>query len=278
MPSKNIDFWSLRANRNCSDAPGVPSADDLLLFSKYAEYLRSAQDSSGKSGLVLGCTLQIINWCRSNSLRTTVMDFSKSMVDVARSLHCDWEGLQIMIDDWLSTMQKEDSFCWAAGDGVVNVVGSGQKAILLFQQIRRLMLPGSLVIVRHFIRPDPTPSTEEIFAKLASGGIHSFSAFRHQMCQSMQSSFMDGIPTCKVRNAILQSEMFNGDPTNRFSWSSEQLMSLDLYAFEGVSRSYPTLAELHAITRTDFEVLDISYGNYEMAELCPTIVYQARAK
>jgi hypothetical protein len=204
------------------------------------------------------------------------MDFSKSAADILQKVHCDYDGLQVVTDDWLSTAQKGGAFCWAAGDGVVNAVGLGHNAVLLFRQIRRLTLPNSLFILRHFIRPVPTPSTDEVLKRLAAGKIQSFSAFRHQMCISRQKSFMEAVPTSTVRDAILESGVLERDQGNGISWTAEQQAALDSYALEGVSLCYPTLAELQKITRIDFEVLDIAYGVYEMAELYPTIVYKTR--
>jgi SAM-dependent methyltransferase len=206
------------------------------------------------------------------------MDFCEPIAQNLQSIHQDWEGLEIIIDDWLSTIQTSGSFCWAAGDGVINAIGSGCNAIQLCQQIYRLLLPGSLVIFRNLLRPFPTPTTEEVFESLAAGRIRNFGTFRHQVLQSLQPSFMEGIAIRKVRDLILGRGVLNGGLGDRVSWPEEQLRILDAYACEDASFCYPTLRELRSLTRADFEELDIRYGSYEMAECSPTIVYRTRRK
>ena len=277
MPSKDVEFWLKRSLKHSqADAPGAPGADDLRPFAEYSDHLRRAQEESGKPGLVLGATARIIDWCRNNNLRVTMMDFCEPLTQALRSSHKDWDGLEIAIDDWLSTTRLSGSFCWAAGDGVVNAVGSGRDAVRLMQQIHRLLLPGSLVILRNLLRPFPTPKTAEIFAKLRAGRIHSFSAFRHQLLQSLQPSFMDGSPTRAAYDVILKSGLLNDGLKERLCWPEEP--DLDYYAVAGAALCYPTLSELRALTNAGFEELSISHGDYEMYELSPTIICRTRIK
>jgi len=260
MGFKNIGFWLRRAEKKFRTLPpGMPSADDLRLYNKYAEFLRRSQAESGKPGLLLGCTPLIADWCRENGLRVAVMDYCEPL---ARSLG-DRE-LEIIVDDWLSTSYAGASFSWAAGDGIVNAVGSGRDSIGLFRQIHRLLLPGSLLILRNLLRPVPTPSTREIFEKYAAGGIRSLNALQHQISSSLQPSFMEGILTRETYRVISENRVV----------PPEQLASLDYYNLEGACLCYPTLAELQALASADFEQLDMDYGDYEMSALTPTLVYR----
>jgi len=278
MPS-GVDYWRMRAGGNYPpDAPGVPCADDLRLLTKYAEQLRRVQAESGKRGIVLGVTRQIVEWCRNNDLRVSVMDLCEPAARSLQLIHKDWDGLEVLVDDWLTTNCADHSFCWAAGDGVVNAVGSGRNAASLLRQVHRLLLPGSMAVLRHLLRPFPTPAADDVFAKLARGGIRNFSAFRHQVAQSLQPSFMDGISTCVARKAILESGVLDGKTQVPFGWPAEQLKRLDYWAAEGGSLCYPTLEELRALMNPDFEELDISCGAYEMAELSPTIACRTRCR
>ncbi len=272
-----IKFWALRKSRPGSNiVPGTPSVDDLQLPAKYEGQLRQAQIASGKTGLILGATRQTVDWCRSRNLRITLMDFSKPCAEIIRSAHPDWEGLRIIIDDWLSTAESDGSFCWAAGDGVVAALGSGRDAARFFQQLHRLLLPGSLAILRSFVRPFPTPSGTEILNRLKSGEIRSFSAFRIQFAHSFQRSFMDGVPTRDIYEAIVETGILDNNPEKRFSWTADQLAALDYWMIEGVRFCYPTLAELSELARPYLEEIDIGYGNYEAAALFPTIIYKNR--
>jgi hypothetical protein len=278
MPS-NVNFWLNRANRpGQADAPGLPCSDDLRLFEKFKEHLRRTHAGSEMTGLVLGATRQIADWCRKNDLSITVMDFCEPIVRDLQSSHLDWNGLEISVEDWLLTNRRSNSFCWAAGDGVVNAVGSGRNAIQLFRQIYRLLLPESFVFLRNLLRPSPTPTTSDVFAKFKAGQIRSFSAFRHQVSQSLQTSFMDGISTRVTRDVILSSGVLNSDNNDCFRRHDGKQSELDYYATEGGALCYPTLTELRSLTDANFEELDISYGSYEMAELVPTIVYRTRPK
>jgi hypothetical protein len=273
--SMNLGFWLARANRiGHITAPGEPSDEDLRIYLRYANHLRRLQTASGKSGLLLGGTPRIAEWCRQHALNITVMDFCAPLAQKLQLLHKDWGGLCTVIDDWLTTKQKTDSFCWAAGDGATNAVGSGRNVVRLFRQIRRLLEPGSIVILRHMVRPSPTPPIAEIVERAAGGHVRSLGALKHQVAQSLQSSFMEGIKLSEVRNAILAGGLLEHNADGHYPWSHEPLSALEYYAIEGASLCYPTLEELRNLTRSDFEELSISYGSYEMSELCPTIVYR----
>jgi len=275
----SLDFWRIRASNSYPAAPPeIPSDDDLRPFTKYAESLRRAQAASGKPGLVLGATRQTIDWCRDNGLRATVMDFCEIAAGNLESAYGDWDGLEIVLDNWLTTTHADSSFSWAAGDGVINAIGPGRNAIHFFRQVRRLLLPGSVAILRHMLRPFPAPATSEVFAQLAARRIRSFGAFRHQISQSLQSSFMNGVATRTVYSVLLESGVLDNDPKERFGWPADQLARLDYWALEDASLSYPTLEELRNLTDRGFEELDIFYGDYEMGDLSPTIVYRTRPR
>ena len=275
--SEKINYWSIRAHRpGAMTSPGMPCAEDLRPFAKYAPHLRQAQNTSEKQGLVVGATRQTVDWCRENGLRIAMMDFSEPFAQIIQSAHHDWEDLHIIIDDWLSSKEEDGSFCWAAGDCIIAASGSGREAVRLFQQIRRLLIPGSLVILRNFIRPHPTPTGAEIFARLEAGGFGSFSAFRIQLLQSLQRSFMEGVPTREACQLLARRGVLDKSHMERFSWSPAQLKALDSWEVEGVTLCYPTLDELRELARPYFEELEIGYGDYEMAELCPTMVYRTR--
>jgi hypothetical protein len=279
MASMIKEFWLARASRiGYLSVPGEPSDEDLRVYSRYAFPLQGAQAATRKSGLLLGVTQGIVDWCRKRALRITVMDFCAPLAQKLQSMHQDWDGLCTIIEDWLTTSQKDNSFCWAAGDGAVNAVGSGRNVATLFRQIHRLLLPGSIVIQRLMIRPSPTPDCGEILERAASGRIHGLGALKHQMAQSLQPSFMDGVQLCEVRNAILEGGLILHNSDGYYPWSHEPLSALDYCAIEGASLCYPTLEELRSLTQTDFEELSISYGSYEMAQLCPTIVYRTRTR
>jgi|WetSurSiteA1Bulk_404760.scaffolds.fasta_scaffold13784_2 hypothetical protein len=276
-PSAKSKYWSIRASRpKAAIPPGRPSLDDLQLFSKYAENLQNAQSASGKRGLVLGSTRQTLDWCRERGLRVAMMDFCDPIAQNIQSAHPDWQDLHIIIDDWLSTAEKDGAFCWAAGDGVIATLGQGRDAVRLFRQIYRLLLPGSLVILRNFIRPDPTPASADLFAKLETGEIRSSSAFRIQLAQSLQPSFAQGVATREVYRTLLESGVLEGSFREKHAWNDGQMTALDSYQTEEVFLCYPTLAELRSLADPFFEELDISYGSYEMAELCPTLLYRTR--
>jgi hypothetical protein len=272
-----IDYWSIRAQRpGATTPPGLASPQDLQPFSKYARELRHAQNASGKRGLILGSTRQTVDWCRENGLRVALMDFSEPSAGRILSAHRDWDDLDILIDDWLSTGEPDGSFCWAAGDGVVAASGSGREARRLFRQIQRLLIPGSIVILRHFVRPDPTPCASEIFARLEAGKIYSFSALRIRLAQALQGSFKDGIYTRDVCRVLDENGMLDEHCIERFGWDRSNVTALDSWKVEGVSLCYPTLEELRDLAHPFFQELEVHYGTYEMAELCPTIVYRTR--
>jgi hypothetical protein len=278
MPT-SLGFWRIRAGKEApSESPGMPCADDLRPFTNYLERLRRAQAASGKAGLVLGATRQTVDWCRDNGLRVTVMDFCESATLGLESSYKDRDGLEIVIDNWLTTAHPDHSFCWAAGDGAINAVGCGRNAIHLFRQVCRLLLPGSIVVLRDMLRPLPTPAAADVFAKLAKGQIRNFSAFRHRVAQSLQPSFMDGISTRTVYKVLLESGILDGNPRERFGRPAEQLRRMDYWELEDASLCYPTLEEVRDLTDSGFEELDICYGGYEMGDLSPTIVYQTRPR
>jgi hypothetical protein len=206
------------------------------------------------------------------------MDFCEPAARSLQSTCKDWDGLEVLVDDWLTTNRADHSFCWAAGDGAVNAVGSGRNAVRLLRQIHRLLLPGSMVIIRNMLRPFPAPAFEDVIANAAMGKIRNFSAFRHQVAQSLQPSFLDGVSTCVARKTILESGVLDGNSKAAGAWPAEQLKRLDYWAVEGGSLCYPTLGELRNLMGLDFEEMDISRGDYEMAELSPTVICRTRRR
>ena len=275
----NPEFWLARANRvGHSAVPGNPSEDDLQVYARYSEHLLRAQTASGKPGLILGATRPIVDWCKNQTLNIAVMDFCMPLAQKLQSAYQDWDGVCIIVDDWLAATQRDNSFCWAAGDGVINAVGSGRNVVQLLRQIRRVLEPGSMVILRHMVRPTQTPGVAEILERAAAGRIRTLGGLKHRVAQALQGCFMDGVMTCGIRSAILDSSLFRHDPDRRFPWSQESLSSLDYYVVEGASLCYPTLEELRCLTDADLEELSITYGNYEMSDLCPTIVYRLRGR
>jgi len=74
------------------EAPGTPCADDLQLYYENLQHLRCSEAKPGKSDLILGTTPQIIDWCRQNDLRTTVLHFYEVSVRRIKSSMREWPG------------------------------------------------------------------------------------------------------------------------------------------------------------------------------------------
>lgn len=139
-----------------------------------------------------------------------------------------------------------------------------------------LLARNGVLIVRSYIRPHITESLDALFDDLLATGRISVDCFKMRLYLAMQRSAREGV---RVKDAARMLEKYKLDRQvmlGRLGWSEPAVEPFALWRNSDATYSFPTLNELHDVTRELFDDVAMSYPDYELAHCCPLLVLRKR--
>jgi SAM-dependent methyltransferase len=226
--------------------------------------------------LLLGVTpeLALMNW--PPGARLVAVDRSPAMIRgvwpsrnpqiPARAICADWERLP-MADGTMTT---------AAGDGFNIQLAYPDGYLCLGKEIRRVLHPGGILVMRAFVRPAREEDPDDVFRALSSKKIGNFHAFKLRLAMSLQDHAARGVSLADIW-AIWRKRIPDPDELARATrWPAAEIRTIDAYRDSGTRYSFPNLGELREALRTQFRELECLHPGYELGDRCPTLVLRAR--
>lgn len=266
--------WAAIARQWGDQGPPLrPHPDDIALMSAAAS--RAAGAGSGERRLLLlGVTEEIATARWPFPARLFAADHAFGMISAL------WPGntpaRQVACADWRRLPLGDAVVDIALGDGCLSAMPFPQPAGEFSREVRRVLKPDGVLVLRLFCRPAVSETLEEVAAALGEGRIGSPHAFRWRLAMAVQGADpARGARLAEVWDAFRSMVREPADLARRFAWRPEALALFEHYRDRDTRYSFPSIEEVLA-AMPEFALLEAAHGRYELAERCPVVSLRQR--
>jgi len=179
--------------------------------------------------------------------------------------------------EWLELPVAPGSMDLVLGDGCLTLFDFPRGYRQLTASLARALRPDGLLILRLFCRPARAESVEDVFAALGARQIGNFHAFKWRLAIALQGDDVArGAVLSEIWDAYRTRIRDDGELSSEQGFPLPEIATIGNYRGVATRYTYSTLDEALAILSSEFEPLEHWYGNYELGELCPSIVLKRR--
>jgi SAM-dependent methyltransferase len=266
---KNARQWSLVG------PPLRPSAEDVRVVEDALRHTRPA-GSAGLRAMVLGVTpeLATLRWPAATSLVS--IDKSAPMIRSVWPRSGVPAGASAVHGDWRAMPLGADTRDVAVGDGSFNCLTYPDEYCRVAAELRRVLAPGGLMIMRMFVRPAVSETVDAILRDLWSGAIKTFDAFKWRLNMHLQPTTEAGVrfgDTWKLWQELsIDADALAG----RLGTSREKIGAIEVYRDSKTVFTFPTVEECRTVWAADFEEVACWTPAYELGDRCPMFVMRVR--
>ncbi len=265
--------WNRHAGQWSAIGPPLrPSDEDLV---HYEAALRYALDAPGSEALLLGVTPELAQLLHHLAARLTAVDNNPAMV------RANWPAAgyargRVVLGDWRQMPAEDGAFHAAACDALSNNLPSASELRRALAQVHRVMKPGGILVVRHFIRPAVAEPTDAVFEDLLAGRIPSFHDFKWRLAQSLPQDLDRGLPVSEIYDAWAARALDADELAAARGWDPRTVRTIEAYRGVPFAYMFPTLAELTELYEPLFEVGAPVFPSYYLGARCPLITHRRR--
>jgi SAM-dependent methyltransferase len=255
-------------------SPCRPSEEDgSLLLQLAAPALPAAKESAAL--VVMGVTPEIVQLDWPTQTWLQAFDHSADMIAKVWRPNPKVPS-EVQQVRWQSMPLADHMVDCVVGDGSLTVIETLDEYGDVFSEVLRILRPGGSLVLRCFVSPKTNELCQNIVAHAMSGQIGSFHAlkWRFAMAMSAEHNF-------SVRLGDVFAEFNRLFPDRdalalQAGWPRESIETIN--AFDGLEAAitFPALDLLRELCAPYFDLSDIRYGTYELAERCPTICFKPR--
>lgn len=265
--TRQADQWSRIGS------PLRPGPEDTALMIELAA--PALAHAERPSVAILGVTPELVKLPWPTATRITAVDSSANMIANVWAPHPE-RASAVVRARWQDMPLQGRCLNVAVGDGCLNVLPSTKDYEQVLGEIARALKPSGRLILRCFVRTDPNETVEQVHAATMAGEISTFHAMKWRLAMAIPVDHDFQLQLRRVYAAF--SELFPdrtrlADATN---WSQGAIGTIDVYKTNDISFNFPDLATMVRHASQWFELVDVRYGTYEMADRCPTLCFALR--
>jgi len=257
------DHWKdLASQWNRIGPPLRPSPEDVQI----AQQLLGTAEGLH---LLLGVTPELSNL----TPQLVAIDNNAGMIGAVWPGNC--AGHNAVQADWLDMPFADHSFDAVIADGSFSLLHYPLQYRQLFSQLKRIMKPGSKLVLRVFASPVAGETCAAVCHDAMVGQAGGFHAFKWRLAMALAAESQN--PNISVADIheifcrLLPDRMQLGDATD---WSQEDIATIDFYQGSPARYSFPTLQQLRQVMSPEFSETGLMHGSYELAERYPTLVLE----
>lgn len=249
--------------------PLRPSAEDLAIFQGAIDRWREEHPAPPRA-LILGVTpeLYALDWPAGTSIRA--LDGSPQMIKEV------WPGPSesALLGSWTAIPLPDASCDIAVCDGGFGMLPYPHGQIALLAELRRILSPGGIFVVRLFAPKGRTGSVADIFGKLAAGLIPSLDSLKLQLWGALHGDATQGVRPRDVVAQILDAVGSFDHLARVYGWSLDHVRSLELHRQSSAAYYLTDAAELVRMACGEpggFETPAVVEPAYELGSCCPVL-------
>lgn len=255
--------------------PLKPSPEDTALILSALQPTFDA--TSGPCHLaVLGVTPELVQLTWPETVRLAAFDHSADMIARVWQPHPTIHS-QVHEADWRALPLEVGVLHAAVGDGSLNVLPELKQYPAVLQELHRVLAAKGRLVIRAFIRPDLAEEVADVVDAAFGGQVGSFHALKWRLAMALTQE-----PGASVAVEDIYA-VFEANFPSRFDlsaatgWLKEQIDTIDAYRGSPTRYTFPTLAAFREQCQPWFDVIEVAYGTYELADRCPTLTLVRKA-
>lgn len=273
---EQMAVWSRHASQwNRVGPPLKPSQDDTALtLSALTEVFKATQGTCCIA--ILGVTPELVQLPWPQSAKLDAFDHSADMIARVWQAHRSINS-QVHEADWRALPLDDGTLHAAVGDASLNVLPMLKMYPEVLKEVHRVLAANGRMVVRCFIRPDKAEAVNEIVDAVMAGQVGSFHALKWRLAMALADESSASVSVTAIHQVF--EDKFPSRPTlsKCTGWPQKQIDTIDAYRGSLTRYTFPTLFQVREHCEPWFDVVDVAYGNYELADRCPTMTMVRKA-
>jgi SAM-dependent methyltransferase len=262
-PMTTIHWDGLASQWNRLASPLRPCAEDV-------EIMRRALAPGDGLYLLLGVTPELA------SLPSNLVAIDNNAAMIGALWPRNQAAPRVIQGDWLSMPFASRTFDAIIGDGSLTLLSYPTQYERLFGQLKRVVKPGGKILIRLFVSPEQSETSEHVCHEALSGRIRSFHAFKWRLSMAIAAASPEHNVSVAETHATFDRLLPDRHRLAEVTgWNLEDIATIDLYRGSSARYSYPTLAQVRQILPQGIKEIGLAQGSYELAERCPTLILEA---
>lgn len=277
MERTKLAYWESRALRPSGrplPPPIRPTPQDVAFWESR---LRTHCGHVGElHALLLGVTPSTATMRWPVPTRLLALDWSAAMIRRVWPASGLPAFAAAMRGDWRQMPLPAASHDLVIGDGCYAALASFADCAALNEEAWRVLRPRGWYCLRCYLRPATAEDIDGLFAALEARQIGEFEIFIWRLAMALHGDGGAGVSTDAVWRAW-QSRVPDARALfARLGWSEQAFANMAQWEHLASTIPFPTLAQVQAMIAPRFELLECSFGDYEMGERCARLVMRKR--
>jgi SAM-dependent methyltransferase len=221
--------------------------------------------------LILGVTPELYHLTWPDGAEVSAADHTAAMI------HEIWPGPAgaAHLTEWTSLPFAAASHDVVLCDGGLHLVKYPEGSRQLAQEVRRILTPGGLCILRLFLPPRKRESARNVLTDLRAGRIGNLNLLKFRLWMALQTNPTEGVELGRVWDAVYSAAPDLELLATSIGWPTDHMLAINTYR-DSPGRYY--LLDMDDVTKLfcsnpgGFEVESVHVPRYELGEQCPTLV------
>ncbi|MFP6835705.1 MAG: class I SAM-dependent methyltransferase [Pseudomonadales bacterium] len=268
--SENLAHWPRIAKTwRLVGPPLRPSQHDLEFFNRAVERRNPQRVVEPVRALILGVTPELFGLRWPQGTKVCALDGSAQMIAAV------WPGPagSAVVGSWTAAPIADASQDVIVCDGGFGLLSYPQGQHSLLSEIRRLLVPGGVFIVRLFAPAGLTGSVSDIAHDLEGGLIRTLDVLKLRLWGALHRDRASGV---RPRDVVAKIDEISGGVEQLVSshgWPAEHVASLELHRNSDAVYHLTDAAELIAMAEAlpGFERQSVDSADDSMGVCCPVV-------
>jgi SAM-dependent methyltransferase len=272
--SAKPDHWNEHARQWSLIGPPLrPVAGDIAVLEREISAWQKRSGATTPRALLCGVTPEIARMRWPGGTRLVAVDHSVAMI--AGVWPAGEAPGHAVCGEWMRLPLADGSRDVLIGDGCFSLLVGHRCYAAFAAELRRVAVPGALLLMRYFIRPDTPEAARDVVDDLWQKRIGNFHVFKWRLAMALHGTLDEGVRLADIWNAWHAAAPDPAKLADHLGWPHAMVNTIHNYRGVETRYSFPTLAEARELTG-DFDEVAIHVPDYELGERCPTLVMRAR--
>jgi len=233
--SSTSGHWSEIARRWAQVGPPLrPSAEDVAFYAGVVRQVKSPR------ALILGVTPELyrLPWPRASSVLAA--DHTCAMIAAV------WPGPRevVMCAQWTDLPLPDASRNIVMCDGGMHLLTHPDAQRKLAQELRRVIGPGGLCVLRLFVPPPVRESGDQVLDDLLALRIANLNVLKLRLGMALQENAEQGVELRLIYDVIAKLAPTLNELADRLGWAREHLLAVESYRDSRTRYHFVTMAEV----------------------------------
>lgn len=146
----------------------------------------------------------------------------------------------------------------------------------MFTEAARALKSEGALVLRCFVRPDRAETLDAVATAALAGDVGSMHALEWRIAMALEVDHTFSVAVVDIRAAFERLFPDRDRLASITGWAFQTIDTIDAYRGVATRYSFPTLAAIRTAAVPLFELGEVRCGRYELAERCPTVLFERR--